>query len=329
MMRRLSTRSRELPLFWQIFAPNAIVLLTASAALTLSPATISSPVVGREVLTVAVGVLLLILVNFLVIRRAVRPVEDLTDVMGEVDLLSPGQRVNLSTHSAEINELGAVFNRMLERLEAERREMGRRTLVAQEDERRRLARELHDELNQTIAGVMLSLKGVADHSDGVEEAAKLREALEELRRVSDEVEAIVNRLRPETLDDLGLLSALVVLSEQFSQRTGIEVRRRFGDGLPTLSPDAELVVYRIAQESLTNVAVHAEAGFVELELAREGSDLRLSVRDDGAGLNGHVEGHGIRGMRERALLVDADLALRAGVGGAGTGIELRVPAAGP
>jgi two-component system sensor histidine kinase UhpB len=327
-MRRISPRNRELPLFWQIFAPNAIVLLAASAALTLSPATISSPVVGREVLTVVLGVLLLILVNFLVIRRAVRPVEDLTEVMGEVDLLSPGQRVSLSTHSAEINELGAVFNRMLERLEAERKEMGRRTLVAQEDERRRLARELHDELNQTIAGVMLSLKGVADHSDGVE-ARELQEALEELRRVSDEVEAIVNRLRPETLDDLGLLSALVVLSDQFSQRTGIEVRRRFGEALPALSPDAELVVYRIAQESLTNVAVHAGAGLVELELEREETALRLAVRDDGEGLNGHAEGHGIRGMRERALLVDAELALRPGVGGTGTGVELRVPVGGP
>jgi two-component system sensor histidine kinase UhpB len=327
-MKRPWQKARELPLFWQIFAPNAVVLLAASLVLTLSPATVSSPAVAREMLTIALGVLLLIVVNFLVIRRAVRPVEELTDVMGRVDLLLPGQRVSLETPSAEINELRTVFNRMLERLETERRQMGRRTLVAQEEERRRLARELHDELNQTIAGVMLSLKNVADHTDGAADE-ELRVALEELRKVSGEVEVIVNRLRPETLDDLGLLSALVVLSEQFSERTGIEVRRHFAEGLPALDADVELVVYRIAQEGLTNVAVHAGAGLVELGLERDGERVRLTVRDDGVGINGHAEGNGIRGMRERALLIHADLELRRGVGGSGTGIELLVPAGTP
>jgi two-component system sensor histidine kinase UhpB len=245
--------------------------------------------------------------------------------MQEVDLLLPGQRVSLSTRSSEINELCSVFNRMLDRLETERRQMGRRTLLAQEEERRRLARELHDELNQSVAGVMLSLRNVAEQSNA-RAGSELRAAQEELRSISAEVENIVNRLRPETLDELGLLSALVVLSEQFTQRSGIKLERRFENGLPELDPEAELVVYRVAQESLTNVAIHADATSVLLEVAASGDGVRLAVRDDGIGLNGPGEGNGIRGMRERALLVRGELAIGADPDTRGTQVELVVPA---
>jgi two-component system sensor histidine kinase UhpB len=324
-MRTVAARWRALPLFWQIFAPNAAVLIAATLVLAFSSATVSDPIVSREALVVGAGLLLLLAVNFLVIRRALKPVEELTEVMQEVDLLVPGHRVSLSTRSSEIDELRAVFNRMLERLETERRQMGRRTLLAQEEERRRLARELHDELNQSIAGVMLSLRGIAADSDG-EVGAQLRGAQEELRSVSADVETIVNRLRPETLDDLGLLSALVVLGEQFAQRSGIKLERRFANGLPELDPEAELVVYRVAQESLTNVVVHADAARVVMEVAPEGKDVRLTIRDDGVGLNGGREGNGIRGMRERALLVRATLAIGPNPDGPGTQVELTVPA---
>ena len=324
-MRTLVARWRRLPLFWQIFTPNVAVLIAATMVLALSPATISDPIVSREAIVIGVGLILLLAANFLVIRRALKPVEELTEVMQRVDLLVPGHRVSLSTRSSEIDELSAVFNRMLERLEAERRQMGRRTLIAQEEERRRLARELHDELNQSIAGVMLGLRAIAEESNG-RAGAEIRAAQDELRTISTEVENIVNRLRPETLDDLGLLSALVVLGEEFMQRSGIELERRFDNGLPELDPEAELVVYRVAQESLTNVAVHADATRVVLEVAPHGDDVRLTIRDDGIGLNGRGEGNGIRGMRERALLVRATLAIGANPDGSGTQVELIVPA---
>ena len=326
-MRGVIERWQRLPLFWQIFAPNAIVLIAATAILAFSPATVSSPIVEREGFVVAVGVLLLLVVNVLVIRRAVRPVEELTEMMRGVDLLLPGQRVALTTRSSEINELRETFNRMLDRLELERRQMGRRTLTAQEEERRRLARELHDELNQTVAGIMLLLRGAVERTDG-ELAEELHEAQEGLRDVSVSVETIVNRLRPETLDDLGLLSALVVLCEGFAQRTGIAVERRFGNGLPELDAEAELTIYRVAQETLTNVAVHSGASRVEVEMAAAGEGVRLTVTDDGTGINGNAEGNGIRGMRERALLVNAALSIGPRPDGDGTELDLTVPARG-
>jgi two-component system sensor histidine kinase UhpB len=305
-MKGLIRRSSGIPLFWQIFAPNAIVLVAAIAILAFSPATVSSPATLTEMLTIAGGLVAMLLVNVVLIRRAVGPLEDLSMVMRRADPLVPGQRVSLETRSSEINELRSVFNGMLERLENERRQSGRRMLSAQEEERRRLARELHDELNQTIAGVMLSLREIAGYAEPPADG-ELRQAQEELRGLSVEVENIVRRLRPETLDDLGLLSSLVVLGEQFAERTGIELERRFGDRLPPLDSETELVIYRIAQESLTNVAVHASASKVVLALERHEDVVRLMVADDGVGMNGRREGNGIRGMRERALLISAKL----------------------
>jgi two-component system, NarL family, sensor histidine kinase UhpB len=322
-VKQLTTRSGGVPLFWQIFAPNAIVLLVAIAILAVSPATVSSPATATELLTIVGGLAAMLLVNFVLFRRAVGPLESLSDVMRRVDPLLPGQRVSVETRSSEMNELRAVFNDMLERLEDERRQSGRRLLTAQEEERRRLARELHDELNQTIAGVMLSLREVAGQADGpiVEE---LKRAQEELRALSVEVEHIVGRLRPETLDDLGLLSSLVVLIDSFTARTGIDVERRFDDRLPQFDSETELVIYRIAQEGLTNVAVHASATKVVLALDRVADVVRLSVADNGIGMNGSSEGNGIRGMRERALLVSAKLEIESSRA-SGTEVRLQIP----
>src|SRR5262249_52622842 len=175
----------------------------------------------------------------------------------------------------EVGELVHVFNQMLERLELERRESGRRVLQAQEGERERIAGELHDEVGQVLTGVLLQLE-----SEGRSEEAKaaVRQALEEVRRIARE-------LRPEMLEHLGLVSALTELARKFADQSGLAIERRFADHLPPLSDDAELAVYRIAQESLTNVARHAEASRVELTLQPGAGSVVLRVVDDGPRLD--------------------------------------------
>jgi two-component system sensor histidine kinase UhpB len=324
-MRRVIRRAGALPLLWQIFIPNAIALATAAVLLLMTPATISDPIALQEAVVIAVGLVALLAINMLLVRRALGPIAELSASMRDVDLLLPGQRVSVETGSAEINELRAAFNRMLNRLEAERRESGHRTLLVQEEERRRLARNLHDELNQTITGVMLRLDRITAESDNglALELDTVRDNLEEL---TVEVENIVNWLRPETLDELGLISALVVLTDKFAERTDIELERRFAHALPTLGPDCDLAIYRIAQESLTNIAAHAGAGRVEIVLEREGNRaVRLTVTDDGIGIGEAPEGNGIRGMREWALLAAADLDIGEATPGSGTRVGLRVP----
>ncbi len=135
---------------------------------------------------------------------------------------------------------------------------------------------------------------------------------------------IARRLRPGVLDDLGLASAISALTSEFSRSAGIDATRRLDERLPPLDRNAELVIYRIAQESLTNVARHADASTVELSLTPERDAVVLRVADDGRGADDVREGAGIRGMRERALLVGADLSITARAGG-GTEVRLVVP----
>jgi two-component system sensor histidine kinase UhpB len=232
--------------------------------------------------------------------------------MRTVDLLRPGQR--FTAHGGvEVAELARTFNQMLERLETERRESGRRALRAQEAERRRIASGLHDEVGQVLTGVLLRL-------DDEETKEAVRQALDEVRRIARE-------LRPEMLEHLGLVSALTELSRRFADQSGIEVDRSFAERLPPLSEDAELAVYRVAQESLTNVARHAHATRVEVALEAGAGSVVLRVADNGTGMPEAVSnGHGgLRGMRERALLAGGALAVRTGREG-GVEVRLEVPA---
>ena len=196
-------------------------------------------------------------------------------------------------------------------------------LSAQEGERIRLARELHDEVGQSVTALMLAMDHAAQRADaGVE--PELRDAQESARALSAELRRIVRRLRPEALDDLGLVSALLVLTERFSDQTGVLVHRRIRSPLPALTPETELVIYRVAQEGLTNVARHAEASAVVLELYPTEDGLTLRVTDDGRGLDGAEDGAGITGMRERALLINGSLDVSSS-GEAGVTVQLDAP----
>jgi two-component system sensor histidine kinase UhpB len=152
---------------------------------------------------------------------------------------------------------------------------------------------------------------------------ELHQVQETTRNSLDEIRRIARRLRPGVLEELGLVSALKALAAEFST-AGLTVHRRLDTDLTGLGRDVELVLYRVAQEGLTNVARHARARAVDLALRRTPEGVELRVRDDGVGLGDAAEGAGIRGMRERALLVGADLTLGPAPGG-GTEVRLRVP----
>jgi two-component system sensor histidine kinase UhpB len=306
-------------LFWRIAIGNAAVLAAACiiTALIFSPRV--SNVAVRELAIFAGGLLLMLALNLLLLRRAFAPLRQLTAFARRIDPLSPGPRLRVGGGASEAAELADAFNEMLDRLEAERRDSVGRALAAQEGERLRVAQELHDGVGQTLTGVVLQLGRAARHvpedaRDGVLEAQETaRESLEEVRRIA-------RRLRPEALDDLGLASALRVLGERLSEQSGLAVDVHVQPNLPQLGDEAELVVYRVAQEALTNVARHAGARRAEVRLA-----LRtLAIDDDGRGRAGGAEGGGIRGMRERAVLIGATFWLGESPLG-GTRVTLELP----
>ncbi|WP_324784506.1 sensor histidine kinase [Streptomyces sp. H51] len=294
-------------LFWRIFALNAVVLGTATALLLWSPVTVSVPVLLTEAIILVAGLAVMLVANAVLLRLGMAPLDRLTKLMTTVDLLRPGQRLPASG-GGEVAEVIRTFNAMLERLEQERATSSARALLAQEAERRRIAQELHDEVGQTMTAILLGLKRAAD--DAPEPLRKELTEVQEITRQSlDDVRRLVRRLRPGVLDDLGLVSALTSLTEDFATHTGLRVTRRFDADLPALAPETELVLYRVAQESLTNVARHAEAEQVTVALRHTDDGVVLTVTDDGSGIKAAREGAGIRGMRERALLVGGSLEL--------------------
>ena len=313
---------RRLSLVWRIFAVNAAVFALGAVALAASPATVSFPIVLAEALVLTLGLTAILLVNLILVRRSLAPLLRLMDLMRRVDLLRPGERPAV-TGPPEVQDLGAVFGEMLDRLERERRESGRATLARVEGERKRVAQELHDEFGQSLTGLMLMLSRAAVRAP-VELRGELLEAQEATRAALDDVRRIARQLRPEALDDLGLVPALTALLTSFAEISGLRVERSFADALPPIGKDSELAIFRVTQESVTNVARHAEATRIRVRLETNGDLVRLSVRDDGHGLRNAPTGTGIRGMQERALLVGGSLEVFSPPDG-GVEIRLSVP----
>jgi two-component system sensor histidine kinase UhpB len=316
----------RLPLLWRVFAINAALLLVGTLVLALAPGRIHASLAIVETLDLVILLAVMLTANLLLLRPTLSPVDRLVERMRTVDLLRPGQRL-AEQGGVEVVEVVRAFNQMLDRLEAERRESSRRVLAAQEAERLRIAQGLHDEVGQVLTGILLQLDAVAA-ADGDSRRRKTEEAKQSIRQALEEVRRIAQELRPELLEHLGLVSALTELSRTFAQASGILVERRFAPDLPALSDEAELAVYRVAQEGLTNVARHAQASRVELTLEPGANSVVLRVADNGRGMNAGSaqDGRGgLRGMRERAVLVGGALAVKQGPGG-GVEIRLEVPA---
>lgn len=283
-----------------------------------------------EFLVLAMTMVLTFLLNTLLLRRRFEPLERLLAMMERVDLSRPGRRLDLDPQmtglSTDIERLAATFNRMLERLENERRRSGELALRAQEEERRRVARDLHDEVNQSLTALLLRIQAVTEDAP-----PELRPQLEETRHLADqamgELLDLARQLRPTALDDHGLVAALTSHVRDFDRRGDARASFWADPRMGSLSPDSQVVVYRVAQEALVNAARHSGATRVEVSLEPRESRVRLEVADNGSGFAFAEEGKGLglSGMRERALLVGGSLDIDSRPG-KGTSVVLEVPA---
>jgi len=315
-------------LLTQVLTVN-VLLIAGTVVLTMVAvnARIGSVVRGREMIVVALALVATLLGNWLVLRTRFKPLDELISAMERTDLASPREPWRPSrTDSSEVQRLEVAFERMIERLEAQRRAAGRVAVQAQERERRRIAQDLHDEVNQALTAVSLRLQASIERAP-----AGLRRELNETKRLAsqamEELLALARHLRPAVLDDHGLLPALHSQVRDFGEQTGISASFNTRGPVPILSPEEQLVIYRVTQEGLSNVAQHAEATKVDVELSFIGSTV-LRISDDGQGFsemtgaNGNG-GLGLSGMRERALLIGGQLALWSAAG-QGTRVELTI-----
>jgi two-component system sensor histidine kinase UhpB len=218
-----------------------------------------------------------------------------------------------------------AFRRMLERLEAERRRASHIALQAQEEERARVARDLHDEVNQSLTGLLLRLEAARERAPA-ELAHELAETKALANQAMQELLTLARALRPTALDDLGLRAALGALVDELGRKAGIETSFAGTGELADVPMDSQLVAYRVAQEALSNAAQHSEAERITVRLDRDAEGVELSVADDGRGFtfDQAARGLGIGGMRERALLVGGDLGVTSRPS-EGTRVSLKLP----
>ena len=302
---RAYLRERRRSLYWRLLIINAAILIGAALLLALTPFTVSYPIRHTHAVVLAGGVVISVIVNGLLLRYSLQPLDQLETAMSEADLLQSGARLATGCGVSELDAVARAYNQMLARLEDERRRSATRSMVAADDHRRWIARELHDEIGQRLTAVLLYLKRLAATTDE-HTAAELADAQSEIRDALDEVRRILRELLPQALE-LGLVGALDELGRRVSDRTGVVVRCRSSASFPRLGANQELAAYRIVQEALTNVVRHAGASAANVSLTHTDQVLILSVTDNGKGLVGSPEVGGIRGMRERAIQVDGVL----------------------
>ena len=319
---------RRRDLLTQVLAVNLLLIVAAviGAVLATNPEfDLSDRPEAGVVLGFAIA--FTVVLNISLLQRRFGPLERVVDEMERADLTRPGANLRHATDPGgpeEVARLHRAFMRMLERLEAERRRASSAALEAQEQERARVARDLHDEVNQSLTGLLLRLEAAREKAPP-ELAAELAEIRVLANRAMQELLTLARQLRPTALDDLGLEAALAGHIRQLNAQ-GIDATFESEGDLGRLPGDAQLVVYRVAQEALSNAVRHADADHVRVGLRRDGDDLELRVRDDGRGFSFDEasRGLGIAGMRERALLVGGDLELESRPE-LGTRVRLVVP----
>ncbi|MGI8461662.1 MAG: sensor histidine kinase [Solirubrobacterales bacterium] len=302
---------RPRALLTQVLVANLLLVTVAvvAAALVAGTGEISEDSPAGIVLAFAIA--LSVLVNVHTLARRLAPLERLANEMEHADLSRPGS--NLAYRDGlegpeEVRRLQQSFVKMLERLETERRQSASMALEAQEQERARVARDLHDEVNQSLTGLILRLEAVRRKAP-----AELGDELGETRALAnqamEELVALARQLRPTALDDLGLSAALASNTDELGRQSEIATSYGAAGDFTDLTDEVQLVLYRVAQEALANAAQHSGASSVVVRLAREGNRVELTISDDGSGFafDDAGGGLGLEGMRERALLVGGEL----------------------
>jgi two-component system, NarL family, sensor histidine kinase UhpB len=330
---------RALPLFYRVLLGNCLVVVLGAGMGTFLTVQFarqepsSSPLwlVGSFML---VGTGLSLLVNYVVLKAAFSPLEGIERTVLEVRRGNLGARAPLDAgRDPLLQAFTATLNAMLDTLERDRQQlqaMSLQVIDAQEAERKRIARELHDETAQTLTSLLVRLRILERAADPTQVRACTAELRELTLRALEEVRNMARELRPTTLDDLGLVAAAQSYTERCAELLGFAVTFRADSFTQRLPPHVELVFYRVLQEALTNVARHANARHVEVWLTQEDGRAVATIRDDGVGfdveavLASKERGLGLFGMQERMTLVGGRLQLSAWQGG-GTLVRAEVP----
>jgi two-component system sensor histidine kinase UhpB len=307
---------------------NAAMFALAATALVVTPATVSDEVTNDEVITLLAGVVMVVLVNAVLLRDRLLPLDRLARQLDPGAVTDPGWRPAVPERHGVERSFVLTVNALIDRLNEERIASASRERAAEDAERRRLARELHDQVGQRLTVVLLGLGRLAKQVTP-QQAEELSLMQENARESLELVRGLAEGLRRGLWEDMDLVGALTSLATTFSSSSGLQITRRFEQSFPTLEPPAHEALFRVAQESLTNTARHAHASNVVMCLVRQrvsGQEcVVLKITDDGTGYAPQRMGSGVAGMGERARAVGGHLSVETASNG-GTEVRLAIPA---
>ena len=311
-------RIRRRPLFQKVVIANTALIAAGSImGYYLEVKYFEGGDMGFVLLFIFSGLALCVLINYLLVKMAFRPMDDVSDAMKAIRAGHRGIRVPEVTDDPQIEELSKSLNSMLNSMEKQRKKAAASVIKAQEEERKRIARELHDETSQSLTGLVIGIRMVQEIVP--ESMPDLAERLENINDLAhstlNEVHTMAVRLRPSVLDDLGLAAALRSYAKEFSENTGILVDMQLLGMSQRLLPELETVLYRVVQEALTNVARHSTATQCVVTLRRKDNLIKGSIQDNGSGFDYQRvmmsdekgRGLGLHGMKERIELVGGSL----------------------
>jgi two-component system, NarL family, sensor histidine kinase UhpB len=323
----------RVPLFYKIMIANlAIVFAVSAVAVTLATRLVATSALETMLLFAFGGGVLVVVFNAVILRLALLPLEELegaADRVGAGDLSMRVQPSPLADRQME--RLITTFNAMLDVISEARgkqRDLSIRALHAAEEERKRVATDLHDKTAQTLAGLLVKLSLVKSLKDAETRGALLKEASEEAAFAMDEVYRVVQALRPPALELLGLRGAIETFARSLAEEHGIRIEVDAEDVRGALNEETEIATYRIVQEALSNVIRHSQATRAHVYLRRSGDGVAVTIEDNGVGFATadtlrSPRSLGLFGMQERASYLGGNVEIRSA--SSGTTVEVEIP----
>lgn len=338
LLSRLRIDLQKVPIVYRLFIGNTVLAAAIVAAALLAHEYYPENETLLVLVSAGAGFLLLFFFNYLTIRISLAALKDLQQTIDEVSLEHPvlPEEIVLET-DPDLQPLAQSINDMLTRLERSRRELralSERATHAQEEERRRIARNLHDETSQALSSLIISLEQMENSlpAESAHLRPRLRKAHELADRTLEDLRNIIYDLRPTMLDDLGLVSAIRWYARSTLEESGILVEFDLPDQPVGLPEHLETELFRIAQEGINNILRHSQASQVLVRLQREERYVCLELEDNGRGfdvadtadtalLNKRL---GLLGIQERAALLGGEIQVQS-TPGAGTRLQVLAP----
>jgi two-component system sensor histidine kinase UhpB len=330
----------RVPLLYKVLVANSLIVVLGAIFGTLitAEAVRSYPDESRSLMVVIfalLGTSVSLGVNWVVLRAAFRPIAVLSRTVDEVGRGNLGARANLGLISdPEFDRLSDTINGMLDGMEKYRdqvQELSSHAITAQEEERKRISRELHDQTAQSLTSILVMLRLIEKNGERGAIRAQLAELRELTSKAIDEIGKLAMDLRPSTLDDLGLKAAVEWYARDYSEKMAANVDYEAIGFERRLPATVEVVIYRVVQEAFTNITKHAKADRVAVRLEQRADSVLVTVGDNGVGFNtqdalaaGERRSLGLFGMQERLALVQGSMEINSEVG-RGTILSIEIP----